>query len=215
MHAGTTDPHGAPRPGPPGDPRGEDPWRTSTSLLIRIRDRSDQRAWAAFDRRYSPLIRRWCREWFPRDADDLVQEVLAKLVASAGAFDYDPRRGRFRGWLKTVTRHLMADLGRRPPLPGKGVALDHPEAVAREARLDLEQRLRAEYDLELLEAARQRVRPRVDPRTWSAYVATAERGRPPDEVAQELGLPVGSVYQARYSVVTLLKREVKALGRDG
>src|SRR5262245_12142469 len=105
MHARITDAPDAPRPGAPRDPAGEDSWRTSTSLLVRIRDRSDQQAWAAFDRRYAPLIRRWCHDWFPSDADDLVQEVLVKLIAAAGAFDYDPRRGRFRGWLKTVTRH--------------------------------------------------------------------------------------------------------------
>ena len=48
---------------------------------------------------------------------------------------------------------------------------------------DLQQRLADEYDLELLEIARQRVRRRVDPRTWDAYVATAEHGRPTEGVA--------------------------------
>ena len=69
----------------------------------------------------------------------------------------------------------------------------------------------AEYERELLGLACERVRPRVDPKTWFVFVETAERGRRPAEVARELGIPVGSVYQARYSITRLLMREVKAL----
>src|SRR6516165_8332502 len=173
MGSNTADRSDASGPGPPGarptpgDCEGDDPWQTSGSLLVRLRDRADQRAWAEFVGRYSPLIRYWCRAWFPREADDLVQEVLARFVTSAGSIDYDPRRGRFRGWLKTVTHHLMADLKRRHPMRGQGGSSEHPDVAAQEARLDLEQRLAAEYDLELLDRARQRVRPRVDPRTWA------------------------------------------------
>jgi RNA polymerase sigma factor (sigma-70 family) len=201
-------------PGPPGGGPPDDPCPTSASLLLRIGDRNDHRAWDEFVRRYSPMIWRWCRDWFPRDADDLVQDVLTKLVAAPGVPTYDPSQGRFRGWLKTFTQHLMTDLYRRGLLPGQGVGvrLDHPEVAAREAAVDLEQRLADEYDLDLLEIARGRVRGRVDPRTWDAYVATAEHGRPTDEVAGELGLSRGSVYQARYSVTKLLRQEVADQG---
>ena len=69
--------------------------------------------------------------------------------------------------------------------------------------------LAAEYDLELLETARELVRGRVMDRTWSAYVETAERGRKPPEVARELGMTAGAVYQARYNVITALRREIE------
>ena len=54
--------------------QGDDPWETSTSLLLRLRDRSDQEAWAQFVTRYTPMIRRWCHRWFAREPDDMVQE---------------------------------------------------------------------------------------------------------------------------------------------
>jgi RNA polymerase sigma-70 factor (ECF subfamily) len=214
MHTDTTErlePH---LPSPPGGGPPDDPCPTSTSLLLRIRDRNDDWGWKEFDRRYSPMIRRWCRDWFPRDADDLVQDVLTKLVAAPGVPTYDRSQGRFRGWLKTFTQHLMTDLYRRHilPGPGVGVGLDHPEVASREAGLDLEQRLAEEYDLELLEIARRRVCHRVAPRTWDAYVAIAEQGRSTVEVARELGLSIGSVYQARYSVIKLLRQEIADLG---
>jgi hypothetical protein len=117
-----------------------------------------------------------------------------------------------RAWLKAVARHLTAELWRRHPLRGRGGPLDHPDLLAIEAaRTDLVQGLVAEYEQELLERVRERVRPRVATKTWAAFVETAERGRPPAAVAEELGLPVGSVYQVRYSVMKLLRREVAAL----
>jgi len=57
--------------------------------------------------------------------------------------------------------------------------------------------------------AKERVRARVEPQTWSAYVETAEKGRKPADVARQLHLAVGSVYQARYSVIQQLKREIE------
>ena len=91
---------------------------TSRSLLIRLRDPADQQAWAEFDDRYGPMIRGWCRHWFPRETEDMVQDVFSELVNRLRTFEYDPARGRFRGWLKTLTHRLMADLkGRAAGVP--------------------------------------------------------------------------------------------------
>ena len=42
-------------------------------------------------------------------------------------------------------------------------------------------------------------------------MATAEEGRKPAEVARELGMKVGTVFQAKHSVIDKLKREIKKL----
>lgn len=207
---------GAPH-APDGRPR-EDPWKTSSALLLRLRDRDDQEAWAEFVARYTPMIRRWCRRWFARESDDLVQEILTKLVRSMGSFTYQSKPGRhgpmrrhFRSWLKTVARNVVAELRRRRrdhrwvDLPDSDLA-----AIAA-AQTDLAERLIAEHERELLELAGERVCHRVRPATWAAFVETARNGRRAAEVARELGMPVGSVYQATYSVTRLLQREVEAL----
>ena len=183
----------------------DDPSRTQASLLIRVRDPGDHQAWAEFQRRYGPMIHGWCRHWFPRETEDKVQDVYCKLVDRLRTFEYDPARGRFRGWLKTLTNRLMSDLKTIAPtaVPDDDTCLDQAEA-----RQDLYERLAAEYDLELLEIAKEQVRGRVLARTWSAYVETAEQGRKAAEVARELGMTVGAVYQARYNVITDLKREI-------
>lgn len=186
-----------------------DPARTRQSLLIRLRDSGDHQAWDEFHVRYAPMIGGWCRQWFPRETEDMVQEVLLLLAKRLRTFEYEPgpRPGRFRGYVKTVTQRLMADLKERERhmVAGGGPV----EEV--EASQDLEERLKSEFDLELLEKAKDAVRRRVEPKTWSAYVETAERGRKGADVAQELDMKVGAVHQAKFQVLTLLQQAVKSL----
>jgi RNA polymerase sigma factor (sigma-70 family) len=185
-----------------------DPARTRQSLLIRLRDPGDQQAWEEFHARYAPMIRGWCRQWFPRETDDMVQEVLLLLARRLRTFEYEPGK-LFRGYLKTVTKNLMADLKerdrRRRLVDGDGL-IENAEASD-----DLEARLAREYDLELLEQAKANIRGRVEPRTWSAYVETAEKGRKGAEVARELGMTVGAVHTAKWYVLKLLQHEVAFL----
>jgi RNA polymerase sigma-70 factor (ECF subfamily) len=185
-----------------------DSMATPSTIFGRLRQR-DARAWEDFVSRYQPMIRGWCRQWFPREADDMAQEVFALLVSCLGRFHYDRQKGRFRGWLKTVTENLMAELKCRPQPP---VIIDD-EALQNEveAPVDLEQRLAAMFDLERLAEAKDRVRAQVKPPTWTAYVETAERGRPPTEVARELGMSVGAVHQAKHKVIKCLSRAIEDL----
>jgi RNA polymerase sigma-70 factor (ECF subfamily) len=88
---------------------------------------------------------------------------------------------------------------------------DEAMLIEIEARQDPHDRLAALFDLERLEQAKGRVRDRVTGRTWSAYVGTAEQGRKPAEVARQLGMTVGAVFQAKHSVITQLRREIENL----
>jgi RNA polymerase sigma factor (sigma-70 family) len=185
-----------------------DQTRTNWTLLIRLRDPEDQQAWVEFHTRYAPMIGGWCRRWFPRETEGMVQEVMLVLVKRLRTFQYQPGK-LFRGYLKAVTRQLMADLKVKekqwPMVGSDGLAEDA------EATLDLEARLAAEFDLELLEQAKANVRSRVEPKTWRAYVEMAEKGRKGADVAGELGKSVGAVHTARWQVLKLLQEEVKFL----
>jgi RNA polymerase sigma-70 factor (ECF subfamily) len=185
-----------------------DSTRTSGSLLFRLRDTGDQQAWEQFYARYAPMIWGWCHQWFPRDAEDMVQEVMRLLVRRLRDFEYQPGK-TFRGYLKTVTHNLMADLKEKERLRRAVAGGDLIEDV--EASQDLQQRLQSEFDLELLEIAKDNVRRRVEPSTWSAYLETAEQGRPGAEVGKMLGMKVGAVFQAKHHVLKLLQQEVKSL----
>jgi RNA polymerase sigma-70 factor (ECF subfamily) len=181
--------------------------RTDSGLLDDVKDPANHEAWERFIARYGPMIRGWCRHWFSQEADDKANEVLAALIFRMITFEYDRSKGRFRGWLKTVTHNLMAELKRDrwPQADDDGESpLD-----SLEPREDLAARLAAEFDLELLEQAKDRVRDRVHPRTWAAYLATAEERQKPAEVARHLGMKVGAVFQAKHSVISMLRQEIE------
>src|SRR5262249_11538502 len=97
---------------------------TRGSLLARLRqDPTDQAGWDEFVEHYGRHIYRWCRRWKLQDADaeDVTQDILAKLARKLRTFAYDPA-GSFRGWLKTVAHHAWRDFeaGRRHPQPAAG-----------------------------------------------------------------------------------------------
>jgi RNA polymerase sigma-70 factor (ECF subfamily) len=171
---------------------------TSTTLLRRVRDPADADAWREFVALYHPLLRAYAlkKGLAGPDADDLVQEVLARLVKALPGFELDQRRARFRTWLWKVTSNALADGARRrsrrdraeraraaaagaaPPQAGDG----EPEAdwVAMHRR-------------RVLELAKARARARSHPRTWACFEGHVLWGRPSREVAAELGVSVNAV----------------------
>jgi RNA polymerase sigma-70 factor (ECF subfamily) len=96
---------------------------TSKSLLEQLRVYEDRRAWTRFVSLYLPMMQAWGRRFGLQndDVEELTGRLLAKLVEAIPRFDYDPEKGRFRGWLKTITQREVSNLARerRRRLPGE------------------------------------------------------------------------------------------------
>jgi len=187
---------------------------TRVSLLTQLRqDPSDEAGWDEFVERYGRHIYRWCRQWKLQDADaeDVTQDILVKLTQKIRAFAYDPSRS-FRGWLKTVAHHAWRDFedGRRARRAA-GDSQVQELMLSHEAREDLAQKLEEAFDLELLEAAKVRVRLRVAPHTWEAFRLMAIEGLPVAEVAARVHLQVAMVYVAKSKVQKMLQDEIRKL----
>jgi RNA polymerase sigma-70 factor (ECF subfamily) len=188
---------------------------TRSTLLYRLRDLSDQQAWNEFVERYAPKIYGWCRRYRLQEADaaDVTQDVLGRMVAAIRRFEYDPARGSFRGWLKTVTSNLIRDLAQSWSRPGRGQGGGGPAELAQApaALTDLTALLEAEAEQDLLREAEERVRLRVQAHTWQAYALTAVERQPAAAVARQLNLTVSDVYVAKSRVIKLLRQEVEKL----
>jgi RNA polymerase sigma-70 factor (ECF subfamily) len=190
--------------------------QTGSTLLVLLRAPDDPEAWEAFVRRYGPKLLAWCRRWKlqPADAQDVTQEVLHRLALHLRRFPYDPAKGRFRAWLKTLARHAWSDLrdGRRRAGWGSGDP-DIQQLLEGQAEADdLAEALDREFLLEVYEEAKARVRLRLSRSTWEAFRLLTLEGKSGTEVAARLKMKVAAVYMAKSRAQRMLQEEVQKLG---
>jgi RNA polymerase sigma-70 factor, ECF subfamily len=183
---------------------------TPPSLLERVRERSDQEAWARFVQLYTPLVFALGRKCGlqAEDAADLTQDVFATLLEQMPTFKYDQKRS-FRAWLRTVTLNRWRDRRKRVatrPLPANAAAVDDiagPNHIAA-----LEER---EYRDYLVGRALRLMQADFQQATWRAFWEHGVCGRSAAAVAAELGVTVAAVYGARFRVLSRLRRELDGL----
>ena len=188
---------------------------TSITLLDRVGlTPNDEVAWARFVDLYGSKIRGWCQRWGLQSADteDVTQEVLLRLAQKLGTFQYDPSRS-FRGWLRTITQNALADFlaDRKRQCSGSGddEVLDQLRSI--QARDDLAEHLREQFDAEIVAVACARARARVEAQTWEAFRLTAYEGMSGDDVAARLGMSRATVFKAKSRVLGFLREEIKQL----
>lgn len=193
---------------PPGI-RPEHP--TVSSLLLEGVQQMDPVAWSRLVDCFGGIVYRWCRLSGvpPTDAEDLVQDVFASIARGIGTFERRKVEGSFRSWLATITRNRVRDYYRRQG--NREAAVGGTDAQVRlEQHADpLESTISAEgLQGALVSRLLDGVRAEFEPATWNAFWATAIDGRQPSDVAEESGLSVASVYQAKSRVLRRLRQRL-------
>jgi RNA polymerase sigma factor (sigma-70 family) len=186
---------------------------TRPSLLVRLRDLRDERAWSEFTEIYGPLVHRFARRRGLQEADaqDLVQEVFRAVARAIERYDPAPDRGSFRGWLFRIARNLIINLlaaQRRHP-QGTGDTdvqrmLEQCPVPSGEDSAFFE----AEYRGRLIAWAAERIRGDFSETAWQAFWRSSVEGHPAKEVADCLGISLGTVYQYKSRVVVRIRREL-------
>jgi RNA polymerase sigma-70 factor (ECF subfamily) len=184
---------------------------TSLSLLDRLKDASpDDSDWYRLQAIYLPLIQRWLGRvpGLADEADDLAQEVLVVMVREIPRFQRQ-REGSFRAWLRQVTvnkvRTHRKQRHRRPavgldPTDGFLDWLAQPDSeLAREWDLD--------HDRVVFQKLLEIVEPSFSTTTWAAFRRFALEGLPASRVAQEMGVTVNAVIQAKSRILKRLRDE--------
>jgi RNA polymerase sigma factor (sigma-70 family) len=185
------------------------PVSTHASLLARLSEGADAPAWNEFHTRYRDLIRGFAlrRGLQPADAEDVVQEVFLALAQAMKAFEYQPEKGRFRGFLKTIAIRV---LGKRFARARSGLdqtaaeqVLDAtPDERAHEADWE------AEWRQHHLRAAFERVRVEFRSTDLRAFELLTSGQRDARSVAAELGISVDSAYQVKSRILKRLRELV-------
>jgi RNA polymerase sigma-70 factor (ECF subfamily) len=182
---------------------------TSLSLLERARG-NDAQAWSRLVQLYRPLVLFWCtrRSVNATDAEDIAQEVFAAAAAGLDRFHRDQPGDTFRGWLRGITRNQVLLFFRRNPTAVRAEG-------GSEAWLNLQEVVDPcsgpEEDTEIGQLylrALEQVRSEFEERTWQAFWRTAIDGHSTTLVAEELGMTVMNIRQAKSRVLRRLKQEV-------
>lgn len=187
--------------------------------------------WEEFVALYGALILFWGRRDFGLqecDAENLRQEVLVRVWRSIKG--YDPAKGRFRNWLYACTRNVVINLwrARKGEWVGAGPDdnepwQDRPAAPSAWDQLseagDLDEALKAVdergFALGELEEAVLRVRGKVLPATWKAFLLFEFFELKAREVGERLGMKPAAVNQAVHRVRHALHQELKARPAGG
>ncbi len=189
------------------------PWpSTHPSLLSRLRDPRDDRAWSDFDARYGELVLRWAR-WRGLslvDAEDVRQEVLLGLARALPGFRYEPARGRFRSYLRRTIENAVIRHGTRPFRQREVLLPDEALDRAGDAEeLRREEAFEAEWKRHHLRHALRELRASFDPqsiRVFELFLA----GCGTEEVARRAGVTVAAAYKAKQRVRNRLRTLVEA-----
>ena len=190
---------------------------TNPTLLLRVRTRDDEFAWNEFVELYTPLVYGYLKRCRIQDADaaDLTQEVMLAVNRHIDSFDYDPGKGRFRGWLQTITRNKVRSffVKQKRQSRGAGDTAVH-ELLQQQAdpTADLDIQWEEEYRQRTYDWALERVRKSVQPQTLQAFLKTAIENCDPQAVAAELGMTPGAVYLARARVTMRLREQIDSIG---
>src|SRR5262249_5413542 len=192
---------------------------TGSLLLLALSDPANPQFWDAFVDCYGPKIHGWCRQRGLQEADaqDVTEEALTQLVQKLRVFAYDPDKGSFRSWLKTLTHHAWCDyLESRRRACGDSTGPETQERLETlEAREDLFKALEESFDFEVLEEAKARVRLRITPRDWQIFEDLALGGRSGPAVARELKISVSAALMAKSRVQKKLREEIRRLEGTG
>lgn len=181
---------------------------TRASLLSRLRKTSAGDSWQEFFDLYWKLIYNIARKQGLDDseAQDVVQETMISVSRAMPNFQYDPERGSFKNWLRTVTEWRIKDQFRKRP---RAVAL--PEGFQTAAPDEFGTIWDKEWEKNLVDGAIARVRSRVTPRMFQVYSFAELQGKGAREASRVLGVTLPTVYLYSHRVKKAIQRELAML----
>lgn len=190
---------------------------TSLSLLERLTQQQDSDSWQRLVDLYTPLLAEWIRRYEAlqtSDVDDLVQDVLLVLARELPQFEHSRQPGAFRSWLRTILvnrlRHFWRSRQHRPAAVG-GSDFQWQLDELEDAASILSRQWDREHDRYVMHGLLSKVKSRFASKTWQAFRRQVIESARAVDVAEELGMPLHSVYAAKSRVLNSLRQEADGL----
>ena len=195
---------------------------TRSSLIQRLKATINGESWEEFFHTYWELIYNVARRagLSEADAQDIVQETILKIHKSLDRFEYNRKRGTFKGWLRTVTRSRLNDFFKKQQ---HRPALNHPleEAAGELQNLEdpegpeIEKIWDEEWNRNLIQAALSRTKKLSSPKQFQIFKCHYIDEWTVRETCRTLGVNAAQVYMAKQRVGKIFRESVEALEKQG
>ena len=179
--------------------------------------RNDPQQWDRFVQLFGPVVYSWCRKngISEHDSADIVQEVFQVVSQRLDRFRRKDSNDTFHGWLFGVTRHKCLDHFRKTTdhVIATGGSTAHAlwQQTPQPEFKDLDEEQINNDKQTIFRRALNLIQTDFEPQTWKAFWRVTVDGVKPDEVASELGMTTGAIYNAKYKVNRKLKLEFQDL----
>jgi RNA polymerase sigma-70 factor (ECF subfamily) len=199
---------------------------TRRSLLGRLKDWRDDRSWQEFFDTYWRLIYGVALKagLSPNEAEEVVQETMLSVAKKMKDFRYDAARGSFKGWLLQLTGwRITNQFHRRSVRRTSGdPELAHGDLSVAAMEPDtqfvvppeLYKLWQQEWELNLMQAALDRVRKHVQPKHFQVFDLAVLQHKPLKQIQEFLDLSMAEVYLAKHRVGKLVQRELARLRKQ-
>jgi len=191
---------------------------TRQSLLNRLKVPDNDASWQEFFETYWSLIYGVAMRSGLSDseAQDVVQETIICVARSMPKFEYDPRIGSFKAWLRKLTRWRVLDHLRKRnshPTPFANFEQDLPAAL--EIPDESDSAFDANWDDEwrkaIIESAVAKTKLRVDEKQFQIFDLCALQGWPVEKVAAALNISRARVYVSKHRVGKVFEEALKTI----
>jgi RNA polymerase sigma factor (sigma-70 family) len=194
--------------------------RTSGTLINRVKDLDDDEGWREFFHRYQRLVLSIARQHglSEAEAEEVAQEVFARVARNIGLFELGARPGAFRRWLGQLTNWCALDARRK-----RRVATQPWRREGTEDRTATAERIAAPEadgpgnevsDRDFRDLLLRRLKEVVSPKDYQIYHLITFDGWSPVQVAEHFKIRRGTVDTILCRVRQDAREELKRLGES-
>lgn len=182
---------------------------TRPSLVERLRQGADEESWRRFVALYGPLVERLgrMRGLGAEECDGLVQDFLVRAFEALPRFRYQPARGRFRDWVRTVALNELRQRARAYTAYQRALdGLQREQEVGPHADLELEAWWQEAERKRWVELALERLAATTSPENLAVFRMLVIEEQPPAEVAAFFGKKPGHVNLIKFRLLERLRQ---------
>ncbi len=189
--------------------------KTSETLVEKLKDPSNEKAWDRFYRLYSRVLFQFIRSRGVDhvSAEDILQISMCEIIRYIPSFEYDPKKGKFSSYLFRIVFHVISkwvERNKNHGIPLQDAMPIYDMNISDPRSRQMFEEFEQLWKRNLINYAFMRVKKRVEPLTWKSFHLFVLKGQRAQEVATRLGIPNRSaVFKQKERVLGILKEEVK------